>query len=110
VSAANINLSEMAVGAGLMLIVFVAFSIWSRKHGVTAVGRWATAQGLSLVSVKRRSFVPRWPLLSSRRFQFFRVIVKNQSGETRRAWMRLEADGSEPEIVEVAWDDEESIA
>src|SRR5437899_9005346 len=104
------QLYAVAAVIGLVLVVFTVFSIWSRRFGSAAVERWATAKGLRLVSVRRRSFVPHWRSLSSRRFQFFRVTVRDKDGADHRAWMRLESDCTEPEILDVVWDDKTPAA
>lgn len=101
----NTDLYPVLAGIGVALVFFIAFSIWSRRFGAKAVERWATAKGLQVVSVRRRSFVPQWRLLRSRRFQFFRVTVRDKAGSDYRAWMRLEADCTDPEVLEVTWDD-----
>jgi hypothetical protein len=60
---------------------------------------------LRVVSARRPSFVPHWRSLPSRRFQFFRVTVRDRDGADHRAWMRLESDCTEPEVLDVIWDD-----
>ena len=104
-NASNTDLYAVAAVVGVALLIFAAFSIWSRRFGSQAVERWATARGLEVVSAKRRSFVPHWRLLSGRRFQFFRVTVRDRDGANHRAWMRLESDSTEPEVIDVIWDD-----
>jgi len=44
-------------------------------------------------------------LLSSKRFQFSRVTVRDRDGANHRAWMRLESDCTKPAIIDVIWDD-----
>src|SRR5947209_6058024 len=104
------QLYAVAAVIGLALVVFIVFSIWSRRFGSAAVERWATAKGLRVVSVRRRSSVPHWRPLSSRRFQFFRVTVRDRGGANYRAWMRLESDCTEPAILDVIWDDKTPAA
>jgi hypothetical protein len=99
------QLYAVAGAIGLALVLFVLFSNWSRRFGTRAVERWATAKRLQVVSARRRSFVPHWRSLPSRRFQFFRVTVRDRDGANHRAWMRLESDCTEPEILDVIWDD-----
>ena len=53
----------------------------------------------------RGSFVPHWPSLSSKHFQFFRVTVRDRDGANHSAWMRMESDCTEPEVLDVIWDD-----
>jgi hypothetical protein len=95
----------VAAGIGLVLVVFVVFSIWSRRLGAQAVERWAISKGLQVVSARRRSFVSRWRAMLSKRFQFFRVTVRDKEGVNHGTWMRLESDCTEPEVLEVIWDD-----
>jgi hypothetical protein len=92
-------------GVALALVLFIFFSIWSRRFGTRAIEHWVTAKGWSLVRARRRAFVPHWRSLPSRRFQFFRVIVRDRNGADHRAWMRLESDCTEPEVLDVIWDD-----
>ncbi len=106
----NHDLFVMAAGVLFILVVVALFSIWSRKHGVEAVEKWASSQGFQLVSVRRRAFVPHWRFISSKRFQFFRVTVRGNGGVARKAWMQLESDSTKPEIVDVIWDDKKSSA
>lgn len=101
----NHNLFLVAAGVLFILVVFMLFSIWSRKRGVEAVERWALSQGFQLLSVRRRAFVPHWRFISGRRFQFFRATVRGPSGVARKAWLQLESDCTKPEIVDVIWDD-----
>ena len=108
--ASNTNSYAVAVAVGLALVGFVAFSIWSRRFGAQAVERWAMARGLQVVSARRRSFVPYWLSLPSRRFQFFRVTVLDKDGSSYRAWVRLESDCTDPEVLDVIWDDGEPSA
>jgi hypothetical protein len=104
------NLDLTAAGIGLLLAAFAVFSIWSRRFGTEAVEKWAAANGFHLVSVRRRAFVPHWRLLPGKRFQFFRVSVRDRDGASRRAWMKLESDCTEPEIIDVIWDDKKPSA
>ena len=106
----SIDLYAAAGGIALTLVLFVLFSIWSRRFGTRAVERWVTAKGWLLVRSRRRSFVPHWRSLPSRRFQFFRVTVRDKDGADHRAWMRLESDCTEPEILDVIWDDKTPAA
>ena len=99
-----------AGGIGIALILFVIFSVWSRRFGTRAIDRWATAKGLQVVRATRRSFVPHWRSLPSRRFQFFRVTVRDRDGADHRGWMRLESDCTEPEVLDVIWDDKTPVA
>ncbi len=41
----------------------------------------------------------------SKRFQFFRVTVRDKEGVNHGTWMRFESDCTEPEVLEVIWDD-----
>jgi hypothetical protein len=91
--------------AALIIILVVVFSVWSRRFGLRAIERWATGKGWSLVYARRRTFVPHWRAFSNRRFQFFRVTLRDKDGADHRAWMRLESDCSEPEVLDVIWDD-----
>jgi hypothetical protein len=100
----------VAEAVGLTLILFIAFSYWSRRFGARAIERWATGKGLKIVSARRRSFIPHWRSLPSRQFQFFRVTVRDGNGVDHRAWMRLESDCTEPEILDVIWDDKTPAA
>ena len=97
-------------GVAVALILFVLFNIWSGRFGTRAVERWATAKGLQVVHARRRSFVPHWRSLPSRRFQFFRVTVRGKDGADHRAWLRLESDCTEPEVLDVIWDDKTPAA
>jgi hypothetical protein len=106
----NLDLFLTAAGIGLLLAAFAVFSIWSRRFGTEAVEKWAAANGFHLVSVRRRAFVPHWRLLPGKRFQFFRVSVRDRDGASRRAWMKLESDCTEPEIIDVIWDDKKPSA
>jgi hypothetical protein len=99
------NIITVSVFLLVVLTIFVLFSIWSRRFGARAIEKWATAKGLLIVRAKRRSFVPHWRSLPSRQFQFFRVTVRDRNGADYRAWMRLESDCTEPEILDVIWDD-----
>ena len=101
----NTELSAAGAGIGLALILFFLFSIWSRSFGVRAVERWAAGKGLQVISARRRSFALHWRWLPSRQFQFFRVIVRDRDGADHRAWMRLESNCTEPEVLDVIWDD-----
>ena len=109
-SISNHDLFLVAAGVLFILVVFALFGIWSGKHGVEAVEKWASSQGFRLVSVRRRAFVPHWRFISSKRFQFFRVTVRCSGGVARKAWMQLESDCTEPEIVDVIWDDKKPSA
>ncbi|HWY77500.1 MAG TPA: hypothetical protein VN281_17915 [Verrucomicrobiae bacterium] len=62
-----------------------------------------------MVSAKRQSFAPHWPSLSSKRFQFFRLIIRDKEGASRAAWMRLESDCTEPELIDIVWDDTPTV-
>jgi hypothetical protein len=106
------NLFMAAAVIGLLLIVFVGFSIWSRKFGYEVVERWAHANNLQVVSVRRRAFVPvsQWRWLCSRQYQFFRVAVRDKAGANYAAWMRLESDCTEPKMIEVIWDNKNPLA
>jgi hypothetical protein len=104
----NHDLFVAVVGILLALVVFVPFSWLSRRAGSVVVEKWATTGGFQLVSLKRRTLVPFWRPLDSRRFQFFRVTVRDTAGVERKAWLRLESDCTEPEIIDVAWDDKKS--
>jgi hypothetical protein len=106
----NTELFGVAAAAGPALFILIMFSIWSRRFGSVAVERWAKGKGLRVVSVRRRAFVPYWRSLASRRFQFFRVTVRDKDGADHRAWMRLESDCSEPEVLDVIWDDKTQAA
>jgi hypothetical protein len=104
----NPNYFFPAVGVGLVLVIFAVFSIWSHKFGLQAVKSWAAAKSLQVVSVRRRTFVPlvpHWRSLPTRSFQFFRVTVCDRNGANHKAWMRLESDCTNPEVIEVIWDD-----
>ena len=101
------DLLMIGAAVGLGLTVFAVFSIWSWRFGSEAVQRWAAARGLQVVYARRRSLGPHWPLLSSRRFQFFRVTLRDADGVNHRAWMRLESDCSEPKVIDVIWDDKD---
>ena len=108
--ASNTNLYFAAVGFGLPLIIYVVFSIWSRRFGLEAIQSWATANSLQVVSAGRRTFVPHWRSLPSRSFQFFRVTVCDKDGANHKAWLRLESDCTNPEVIEVIWDDSNPLA
>jgi hypothetical protein len=99
------DLYLVAVGASLALVVFLVFSIWSRRFGSQVVERWAKTRGFRVISVRRRSFVPHWRLLSSKGFQFFRLTVRDRDGANHKAWLRLESDCTDLEIIDVIWDD-----
>jgi hypothetical protein len=102
-----LNVQSYALMGGIVLTLglFALFSIWSGRFGTRAIEQWVTAKGWSLVRARRRSFVPHWRSLPSRRFQFFRVTVRDRDGADHRAWMRLESDCAEPEVLDVIWDD-----
>ena len=104
------QLYAVAGGIGLAVGLFVRFSIWSGRFGTRAVARWATGKGWQVICARRRSFVPHWRSLPSRRFQFFRVTVRDRDGADFRAWLRLESDCTEPEILDVIWDDKTPAA
>ena len=110
VNLSNHDLYVVAAGVGVALVVLVGFSFWSRRFGSQAVEGWALAKGFQVVSVRRRSFAPHWRLLSSKRFQFFRVTIRDRAGGNRRAWMRIESDCTQPEVIDVIWDDNDSRA
>jgi hypothetical protein len=101
------QLFVVAGAIALALVLFVLFSSWSRRFGARAVERWATAKGLQVASARRRSFVPHWRSLSARQFQFFRVTVRDRDGERYKAWLRLESDCTDPQVLDVIWDDKE---
>src|SRR5215213_9583602 len=103
----NIDFSQVAAAIGLILAVFVSFSMLSLRAGLRSVKRWATAQGLQVVTVKRRSFIPHWRSFSSRRFQFFAVTIRDNAGADYRACLRLESDCNDPTVLEVIWDGKE---
>lgn len=84
--------------------LLVIVSVWSRKQALDALRTWAHAERLELVSACRRSFVPLW--CSGKGYQFFRVIVCDSHGATRRAWIRcLDFNSAEPHNLEVTWDE-----
>jgi hypothetical protein len=91
-----------AIGGGVALLVIL--SIWSHSQALSTVRRWANAEGLELVSAKRRSFVPLW--CSGKGSQFFRVTVRGDGARTRHAWVRcLDLNSAEPHNIEVIWDE-----
>jgi hypothetical protein len=100
----NSDFYRAAVGVGLAIVSFLGLSLWSLKTGTRAVKKWATTKGLQIVDIRRRSFVPHWRTLPSRRFQFFRLTIRDKEGATHKAWMRVQANRTEPEILEIIWD------
>ena len=99
---------EAAVAGVALITILVLFSLCSRTFGSQAIERWARANGWLLVRARRRSFVPhwRWCSFSKGRFQFFRVTVRDVLGADHKAWMRLESDCTQPEILDIIWDNE----
>jgi hypothetical protein len=89
---------------GLTLFILTFFSLQSRKFGTDVAERWARDKGMEVVSIRRRTFVPQWPWLFSRRFQFFRVVLRDANGANRKACLRLESDCTQPQIIDVVWD------
>jgi hypothetical protein len=101
----NAILIAAGVAAGIALLA--ALSVWSRSQALSALRRWAQAEGLELVSATRRSFVPLW--CSGRGYQFFRVTVRADGGRVRHAWVRcLDFNSAEPHNIEVTWDEKSS--
>lgn len=101
----NAIFSAAGVGAGIVLLVVV--SLLDRSQALDALRRWAQAEGLVLVSARRRSFVPL--RLSGRGSQFFRVTIRDGRGEIRRAWIRcVDFNSTEPHNLEVTWDERTS--
>jgi hypothetical protein len=92
------------VELGLMLFILTFFSLQSRKFGSDVVERWAQDKGMQVVSIRRRTFVPHWPWLFSRQFQFFRVVIRDSNGANRKACLRSESDCTQPQIIDVVWD------
>jgi len=107
---AGTQLYVVAGVIGLALVLFMLFGSWSRRFGTKAIEKWAAVRRLQVVSAKRRSFVPHWRSLPSWHFQFFRVTFRDQDGAAHRAWMRLESDCNEPEILDVIWDNKTPVA
>ena len=101
----NAILITAGVCAGIALLVVL--SMWSRTQALDALRRWAQAEGMVLISARRRSLVPLW--VSGKGFQFFRVTIRDSSGEIRRAWIRcLDFNTTEPHNLEVTWDERTS--
>ena len=99
----NSNAILIAIGVVAGGALLVVLSMWSRAQALDALRRWAAAEGLELVSATRRSFVPLW--CSGKGYQFFRVTVRDRDGANHSAWMRMESDCTEPEVLDVIWDD-----
>jgi hypothetical protein len=104
------QLYAVAGGIGVAVALFILVSIWSGRFGTRAVAASAKGKGWQVISARRRSFVPHWRSLPSRRYQFFRVTVRDRDGADHRAWMRLESDCTEPEVLDVIWDDKTPTA
>ena len=96
--------AAMAVIA-LTVACFSVVSIWSRRFGTQAVEKWAMARGWQLIHASRRAIFPLWgSLWKSERFQFFPVTVRDMGGTNYEAWLRLESDCTESEVLDVIWD------
>ena|ERR1035441_8005715 len=108
------NAVLITVGACAGFALLVVLSVWSRGQALDALRRWAEAEGLELVTARRRSFVPLWCsrkgfLLARPTDQWFRVIVRDKDGKIRRAWVRCwDFNSPEPENIEVTWDERTS--
>jgi hypothetical protein len=102
----NSEFYRVVAGIGLAVMIFVVFSLLSRKAGLRAVEKWCDAKGFQILRARPRFFVRHWRSLWSRRFQFFHVVVRDKTGVEHRGWMRLESECTEPAVLDVIWDDQ----
>jgi hypothetical protein len=107
VNASTREICIAATSVGLIAVITVIFSLAGRKYGIEVIKRWADAEGLQLIRIRRRSLVPHWRWESSKGFQFFAVDVRERNGVERKVWMKLESDTNAPCIVEVKWEGED---
>src|SRR5438045_3774407 len=97
---------SVPVGLWLALAGGVAFGVvWSlgtRQAGLALIQRWASLHRYQIVHARRRTFVPlrgQWKGIS-----FFRVQLRDATGELKSCWLRLHDLEDKPEDIEVVWD------
>jgi hypothetical protein len=95
----------ISMDTGLCIAGAIAFlviwSIGSMRHGTLIVKQWAEENGLKLISIKQRSFVP---YLTPGKGLFFRIKVVDASGLTKEGWLRFPEWSPGKKNVLVDWD------
>jgi hypothetical protein len=103
------NSAGIVLAVIFAIAVFIAFSLWSHKIGSNVVREWARARNLRVVRLRRQTFVKVWRPASSPGYQYFRVTFLDKDGLRHTAAMRLEADCTEPEMVDVIWEENKPL-
>lgn len=83
------------------IVFLIIWSIASMRHGTLVAKQWAKENGLELVSIKHRSFVP---YLTPGKGQFFRIKVVDASGLTKEGWLRFPEWSPSKKNILVDWD------
>ena len=89
------------LGVGGGLVSAVVYTLSERQRAYALVRRWAAQQGLTINSVKHRTFVP---FFGPPKGQFFRARVTDAEGRTRQCWLRFHHWAAKPEKIIVDWD------
>ena len=80
----------------------VVWSIRTRQAGLILIQRWASLHRYQIVSARRRTFVSlggQWKGIS-----FFRVRLRDSTGELKDCWVRFRDLEDDPGDIQVAWD------
>jgi hypothetical protein len=100
------TIRSIPVGLWLAFAGGIAFAVvWAlgtRQAGLGLIHRWASLHRYEVLRARRRTFVPlggQWKGIS-----FFRVRLRDSSGEMRLCWLRFGDLEDRPENVEVIWD------
>jgi hypothetical protein len=96
----NVWLS-FCVPAAMGVIFVIFYSRAARRHALEVIEEWAREQRYTLLSIRQPTFVPLWK--SGKGWQFFRVTLKDTSGETKKCWLRCQDFNAKPSRVEVTW-------
>lgn len=88
-------------GVGGGIVFAIVYSLGMRQRAYALVASWAANQGLTILSAKRRTFVP---FFGPAKGQFFRVRVADANGATKKCWLRFHEGTTKPEDVIVNWD------
>lgn len=84
------------------LLFAIVYAIVTRHRALDLVSRWAAIHGFKIVSAKQRTFVP---FMTPAKGQFFRVRLTDSSGSIRQCWLRFHDWTTEPEGIQVDWDE-----